>query len=261
MKRTKIEWCDSTFNPITGCLHHCPYCYARTMVHRFAGKIVNEKKLYEDEEPVLDKEGRRLAYPHGFAPTFHKHRLAQVRHWKDEKPRNIFVCSMADIFGNWVPEDWIRQTVEAFKDAPQHNYLFLTKNPIRMINLLEKGVLEERENFWYGTTSTKAEDAFFSSDTANAFVSIEPMHGPLEVIPHNLKDRLKWVIFGAETGNREGKIIPEAEWIQEAVFKFEQLGIPVFMKDSIIPIIGEENMKREFPEGLKHNDKKGEGNA
>ena len=152
-----------------------------------------------------------------------------------------------------MPEDSIIRTVEAFKEAPQHNYLFLTKNPIRMINLIEKGILEERENFWFGTTSTKADDMFFTSETANAFVSVEPMHGPLEVIPPILKIHLKWVILGAETGNREGKIVPEAEWIHEAAFNFKQLGIPVFMKDSLIPIIGEENMQREFPEGLKHD--------
>ena len=206
-------------------------------MHRFAGAIENEKQLYEDDEPVLDQEGRKIAYPHGFAPTFHKHRLAQVRHWKDEKPRNIFVCSMADIFGDWVPEEWITQITDAFKEAPQHNYLFLTKNPIRMISMIERGILEERENFC---------------------VSVEPMHGPLEVIPPSLQEQLKWVIFGAETGNRKDKIVPEPDWILEAAYNFEQLGIPVFMKDSLIPIIGEENMKREFPEGLRHGEDKNE---
>lgn len=187
MKKTKIEWCDSTFNPITGCMHHCPYCYARAMVHRFSNTLENnEKAIYEDDAPILEN-GKKVAYPHGFAPTFHKHRLAQVRHWKDEKPRNIFVCSMADIFGDWVPEKWIVQTMDAFREAPQHNYLFLTKNPIRMINLIERGVIEEKDNFWFGTTTTKADDMFFASETANAFVSIEPMHGPLEIIPPILK--------------------------------------------------------------------------
>ena len=150
---------------------------------------------------------------------------------------DIFVCSMADIFGDWVPEEWITQITDAFKEAPQHNYLFLTKNPIRMISMIERGILEERENFWFGTTSTKAEDAFFASETANAFVSVEPMHGPLEVIPPSLQEQLKWVIFGAETGNRKDKIVPEPDWILEAAYNFEQLGIPVFMKDSLIPII------------------------
>ena len=35
MLKTKIEWCDSTWNPITGCRHKCPYCYARRMAERF----------------------------------------------------------------------------------------------------------------------------------------------------------------------------------------------------------------------------------
>lgn len=41
--KTKIDWCDSTWNPVTGCRHDCAYCYARKIAERFGG--VN----YEDE--------------------------------------------------------------------------------------------------------------------------------------------------------------------------------------------------------------------
>ena len=37
MEKTKIEWCDSSWNPVTGCLHTCPYCYARAIANRFGG--------------------------------------------------------------------------------------------------------------------------------------------------------------------------------------------------------------------------------
>lgn len=37
MNKTKIDWCDSTWNPVTGCLHGCEYCYARDIAHRFGG--------------------------------------------------------------------------------------------------------------------------------------------------------------------------------------------------------------------------------
>ena len=61
----------------------------------------------------------------------------------------------------------------------------------------------------------------------------------------------KWVIIGAETGRRKNKVIPKKEWIDKIVKQCHENNIPVFMKNSLIPIVGEENMLREFPESLK----------
>lgn len=36
MDKTKIEWADATWNPVTGCFHSCEYCYARRIAERFA---------------------------------------------------------------------------------------------------------------------------------------------------------------------------------------------------------------------------------
>lgn len=123
MKKTKIDWCDSTWNPVTGCLHGCAYCYARRIAERFRAKefsgayTVNEyenvqRTTYELEEPMkrccTDAKGlhvyEKAPYPFGFVPTFHRYRLDDPKHWT--KPKNIFVCSMADLFGEWVPDEW-----------------------------------------------------------------------------------------------------------------------------------------------------------
>ena len=56
-----------------------------------------------------------------------------------------------------------------------------------------------------------------------------------------------WVIIGAETGNRKGKVVPRKEWIEAITKLCDKQCVPVFMKDSLIPIIDEENMRREFP--------------
>lgn len=80
------------------------------------------------------------------------------------------------------------------------------------------------------------------------FLSIEPLQGPLYITYLNGYD---WVIVGAETGNRKNKIIPKKEWIERIVEQCKKYDIPVFMKDSLIPIVGEGNMLREFPEGLR----------
>ena len=118
-QKTKIDWCDSSWNPITGCLHGCPYCYARGMARRFGGKIITgHDHLYILDEPARRADDTINPYPYGFDPTYHKYRLTIPQEWK--KPQTIFVCSMADMFGDWVPEDWIDQIFTACLAAPQH---------------------------------------------------------------------------------------------------------------------------------------------
>lgn len=59
------------------------------------------------------------------------------------------------------------------------------------------------------------------------------------------------IIIGAETGHRKEKVIPEFEWIKRIVVEADYNGIPVFMKDSLIPIVGEKNMRRDYPKELQ----------
>lgn len=130
MEKTKIDWCDSTWNPVTGCLHGCKYCYARGISNRFSGggeKWCEDKLIVLEEKVYAEESEKAEPYPYGFVPTFHKYRLDE---YAAKKKRNIFVCSMADLFGKWVPTDWKIEVLEACRKAPQHNYLFLTKDPI-----------------------------------------------------------------------------------------------------------------------------------
>ncbi len=248
MKKTKIEWCDSTWSPVTGCLHGCEYCYARRIANRFSYTkdwAVCPENL-ELEEPVIDGlSGRVQAYPHGFAPTFHRYKLDEPQRWT--KSRNVFVCSMADLFGSWVPDEWIEEVFAACEKAPQHNYLFLTKNNARYMDLIKNKKLPKSDNFWYGTTVTSQNDEFYHSNMRNTFLSIEPLLQPFQQPTKNPLEYMDWVIIGAETGNRKGKIIPEKAWIDEIVGFCDSYKTPVFMKNSLVPIVGEENMRRDFP--------------
>lgn len=220
-KKTKLSMFDSTWNPVTGCLHGCEYCYARTIATRFS----NTK-----------------AYPKGFEPMLWEDRLDIPKRWT--KGRMVFVCSMADLFGEWVPNEWIEEVFAACLKAPQHTYFFLTKNPGRYMDLKEKGILPDLPNFWYGTTVTKKADTFVWFDRfANWFLSIEPIQGPLG--PYLAPKRPGWVIIGAETGNRKEKVVPEKAWIDALSGEFRD--IPVYMKPSLLSVMGEENMRREMP--------------
>lgn len=262
MNKSRIEWCDHTWNPITGCLHDCPYCYAKRIATRFAGdirlnklavqdyKMIKQKSanLYILDKPMLNETNHPLVYPFGFEPTYHRYRLKILDTLKAGK--NIFVGAMADVFGDWVPDEWIEEIFEECKTKPQHNYMFLTKNPKRLCELANSGKLPQGENFWWGTTVTDKNCKTFQGRIRdNIFISIEPL---CEYLDAGLGSfgRAKLIIIGSETGNRYGKVKPAKEWIDNICDAANLTGAAVFMKDSLIPIVGEENMRRELPEGL-----------
>lgn len=260
MNKTDIEWADMTWNPVAGCRHGCEYCYARRIAARFGGYdgygSEEDMRRVESGEYVLNtaayikrKNGMSKApFPFNFEPTLHRYRLEEPQHHK--KPQTIFVCSMSDLFGRWVPDEWIEAVFEACEKAPQHRYLFLTKNPARYEELRCKHKLPAKENFWYGSTITKPTTAFWSNNEFNTFLSIEPL---LERFEERMAEDVspygepRWIILGAETGNRAGKVTPEKEWIDIICEAANITHAAAFMKDSLIPIVGEENMRREFP--------------
>ena len=225
MNKSKIEWCDMTWNPVTGCLHGCEYCYARRMVSRFS--IQTAIPNGEIHMQILPP---KTIYPYGFDPTFHCYRLDDPRRIK--KPKNIFVCSMADLFGDWVPDDWLITIFNACTEAPQHVYMFLTKNPERYGQLAESGILPSGDNYWYGTTTTTADMPFWFSDRHNTFVSIEPILGPFEDATDAIS-YIDWVIVGAMTGPGATKHRPPREWIESISTSCSAAGVPLFMKNSL----------------------------
>lgn len=249
MLNSRIEWCDSTYNPVTGCLHGCEYCYAQGMVKRF-GRNYPDNSDYAFRDKGLHRAETRFddtPYPFGFEPTFHAYRLNE---YVNKKGRNIFVCSMADLFGEWVPDEWIEEVFESCMKAPQHNYLFLTKNTDRYIKLESGQKLPRGDNFWFGTSITKQSDEYtLFPENYNWFLSMEPLLEDLGKRNPDLPNP-DWIIVGAETGNRKGRVVPKKEWIGNIVASCREAGIPIFMKSSLSDIWGEP-LIQEFPEGLR----------
>lgn len=269
MNRSRIEWCDHTWNPITGCRHDCKYCYARRMTVRFAGDVrLNKmakkdynmvpaadggKDLYVLDVPMLNETGHPLVYPFGFEPTLHRYRMDIPG--KLKMGNNIFVGAMSDVFGKWVPDKWLDEIFSTCEKYPIHNYLFLTKNPERYLEYI---VPNGYENLWFGITITKESEIAKVSmlpEGRRSFISIEPILEDLHPEIHRLFIHLvDWIIIGAETGRSKNKVIPEAEWINKLVAEADNAGVPVFMKESLVPIVGEQNMRRDFPRQLQHSE-------
>lgn len=247
MEKTKIDWCDSTWNPVTGCLHGCDYCYAKRIAERFGCHVTSDNRISVVIHPWEDSEtGRKLPYPYDFLPTLHKYRLSE---YARKKGRNVFVCSMADLFGSWVPDSWIDEVFKACEKAPQHNYLFLTKNPARYVELINNTdfFVKTKGNMWFGYSYTGKESKQWWNPDYNIFASVEPILEPIEV------PRCKWLIVGAETGRRKDKVIPKREWIEQIAEDCKKHSIPLFMKSSLAEIWGEP-LIQEFPKELKRSD-------
>ena len=219
-----IEWCDFTWNPVTGCLHGCEYCYAKRMYHQ---------------------------YNRSFEPMFNPSKLDEPA--KTKKPQRIFVVDMGDLFGEWVPDEWIEEVFKACEEAPQHKYLFLTKNPDRYCDLYDYAELTSGSNFWYGSTITKTTDNFAFDKSAtkpdnNYFLSVEPLLGEVSIDTYFLK-RIRWVIIGQQTG--PGAVPSKPEWVQSIIDQCRAAGVPVFVKSPLY----EQFPIQEWPEGLKGEEK------
>lgn len=215
-----IEWALWSWNPVTGCLHNCDYCYARDIANRF--------------------------YPQGFAPSIVPARLsapantavpAEAAHNIGYK--NVFTCSMADLFGKWVPSEWIEAVLDVVRNAPQWNFLFLTKFPIRMAEF------DFPPNAWVGTSVDRqyavdrAEKAFRKITAGIKFLSCEPM---LERLTFTSLDMFDWVIMGGSSKSTQTQEFrPPREWVNHLQAQARDAGCKIYEKTNLLERI------REYP--------------
>lgn len=216
MQKTKIDWCTHTVNPVVGCTFGCSYCYARKMNSRF--------NWIEDWHK----------------PVFYPERLKQL---SSKKPKIIFMNSMSDI-ADW-KEEWKDEVFKKIDEKPQHKYLFLTK---RLQEAYQD--IKYPETVWLGNTITRQGDfirEYGRPIGASRFYSIEPILEPIKLPTNNIpKKNVQWVIVGAETGNRKNKVTPKKQWILDIKKQCREMGIPIFMKESLKDIMGEDYVQ-EFP--------------
>jgi len=203
----KISWTDFTWNPITGCLAGCGYCYARKMYERFK---------------------------RSFKPKLHCNRLNEIK--KIKKPSRIFLGSVTDFWGEGVPSEWRRIVFQHVEKYPQHTFQILTKQPQ---NIEDE---ELPENVWVGVTveselhhwrihalELKRRD---NQWTNRIFVSYEPMLGYLKLFGEE-SPCVDWIICGAMTGPSAVKHTPSQAMIEDVIDWSKMMGKPIFMKSSL----------------------------
>lgn len=232
-----IDWAWSTWNPVTGCNHGCPYCYARDIA-------LNER--YAN------------AYPKGFEPVFHPYRLdapkyahkftsqeiireASIRNLDVDEAnqwaQNVFVCSMADLFGKWVPDEWILQVFESVKKYNDWKYLFLTKYPQRLQEIGEKLGGSFPVNCWVGTTVDEqkrvqiAQKAFANINATVKWLSLEPLLTNLEFTDLGMFDMV--AIGGQSSNSQVSEFQPEWKWIENILWQARQSNTSVYFKENL----------------------------
>lgn len=196
--KTQIQWTDATWNPVVGCTKvsaGCAHCYAARMASRGL-------KPFEGTAKGGNWTGTILLKPEA---------LDIPLHWR--KPRRIFVCSMADLFHEDVPDEFVWSVFRTIAMCPQHSFQLLTKRPERMEKFLRGRFWrnigrisndgdfyapiifgEQREgdapflpNAWLGVSIEDQKTAderipwLLKTPASVRFVSAEPLLGPLHI--------------------------------------------------------------------------------
>ncbi len=223
MKKTKIDWCDSTINCVYGCPNNCEYCYGNVMNKRF--HFCKDWKVPEWEPKHLKdfESGKRQYEKYG------------------KFGKSIFIDSMSDI-GTW-KQEWFNQVIKAINDNPQHRYIALTKRLDRLGDLIQRCNQGIVSNLWFGTSITTQAQADSMKEVPD-FYSIEPILEPINLRLHFMP---KTLIIGAETGNRKGKVIPQKEWVDSLVKQADEHNCVVFMKESLRKIMGDDFRQDKLP--------------
>jgi len=207
---SRIEWTESTWNPVTGCTKiscGCKNCYAERMA----------KRLKAMGQPN---------YARGFEVTVHESIFDLPLRWKSG--RMIFVNSMSDLFHEEVPTSCIERLFGVMNKADWHVFQVLTKRSKRLGEL--GSGLRWAEHIWMGVTVEDADYMFRIDDLRGCgakvkFLSLEPLLGPIAEI--NLRGT-DWVIVGGESG--PGARPMEADWVRDIRDQCCAAGVPFFFK-------------------------------
>ncbi|HJC44193.1 MAG TPA: radical SAM mobile pair protein A [Candidatus Mediterraneibacter gallistercoris] len=203
-------------NLVIGCTIGCSYCYARNNVRRFhMTEDFSRPEYFPGKLKLMDRK----------------------------RPRNLLLTGMSD-FSDWDPE-WREEVFARIGQNPQHQYIFLTKRPEKV------RFSTELDNVWFGVTVTSEKEkgrikAMREHIRAKHYqVSFEPMFDNIGEVDFT---GVEWIVVGTETGRRKGKSESKQEWVWNLTNQAHSRGIPVFMKEDLLSVMGEAQMIQELPQ-------------
>lgn len=265
---TKIQWTDATINPIIGCTKispACDHCYAEVMANRLSYikntvryiNVVNANGKWNGSTNLINSE------------------LLKPYHWK--KPKNIFICSMSDMFHESVPFTWIDAIFNMMSDCDWHIFQILTKRPQRVLDYLDYKNKQLEivpwyipSNIWFGVTVENQDQAnkripiLLKIPADCRFISCEPLLGEIDLESiqqfngdgvhiasyqvltpiYNSGDSnrpaLDQVIVGPETGTKKRPM--KKEWIENIYNSCKKYDVSFFDKKNTLGLD-----KREIP--------------
>ena len=208
--KSKIEWTEMTWNPVTGCTkisQGCKHCYAERMAKRLTAMGADR-------------------YRNGFEVTLHPDLVDVPRNWR--QPRVVFVNSMSDLFHDEIPLAYIQRVFATMRDCPHHTFQVLTKRAERLAEFAPH--LPWPSNVWMGVSveSARVMHRVTALQTVPAkvrFLSLEPLIGPLEALP---LAGIHWVIVGGESGR--GARLMEKEWVKSILRQCRDARVKFFFK-------------------------------
>lgn len=227
--RRGIEWTDYTWNPVGGCKHGCRWempdgtiaeCYAETVAERVA----------------------QQAYPHGFEHHYWRPELLEEP-LKLTRPSRIFLDSMSDLMGAWVPDSEIDLVLDICRQAHWHTFQLLTKNAPRLRKF------SFPDNVWVGVSapptimfgnklSLRTQIRMLQAslgvlqviDVPVRWMSIEPLS--FNIAPYLINSHLEWAVIGAAT-NGKATYQPQSEWVSDALDVLDAQGTRIFFKGNL----------------------------
>lgn len=267
MQDSPIEWCDSTWNPITGCSHEsdgCRYCYAETVSTRFRRTV---------KPWTFNNIAENLAY----------HEERYLDPFRKRRPSVIFTCSMGDLFHQVADWTHLRVILGVMVAVARHRYLVLTKRPDVTYEFLRYNsplacwkaavarfpdaglpVIGTSRNedwraidwLWLGASTEDQKNydlrisTLLNCRVAHRFISAEPLLGAIDLGGAGMLDDLgepllEWVIAGGESGGSESRSLvrravphvgglepkPERlEWVRSLRDQCENYGVAFHFK-------------------------------
>lgn len=225
--KTRIEWCDATFNPWVGCQKvspACDNCYAEALA---------TTRMGVEWGPHADR--RRTA-----ASTW-----KQPRAWARKAARlgiryRVFCSSLADVFDTAVPFQWRDDLAKLIRETPELDWLLLTKRIGNADSMLMSMFGPDvPPNVWIGATIANQAEAdrdipkllrvIQRQRISTVFLSMEPLLGPVKLPPEFLAlGKRGWVIVGGESGPKARPMHPD--WVRGPRDQCVQAGVAFFFK-------------------------------